>query len=126
MYYHTGPQIWYSSDDPLTYMECDDGEDFSCAYLGYSPDDHLNYMGLYENCPDTSPKPTTQPTTEPSMEPTRTMEPTTQPTMVPTQSNTAQTTATEHEDADKESESIVADSMKNVFVIVLGAISVIA
>ena len=51
-YYHTSTQIWYTSTDPLEYKQCDgSGEDWDCSYLGYSVEDHLNYFGLYEDCP---------------------------------------------------------------------------
>merc|ERR1712048_198442 len=54
-YYHTSTEVWYTSTDPLTYHQCDgSGEDWGCYYVGYSVDDHLNYFGLYEDCPDTT------------------------------------------------------------------------
>merc|ERR1711997_1069698 len=53
-YYHTSIEVWYSSTDPLAYQQCDgSGEDWACYYVGYSIDDHLNYFGLYEDCPST-------------------------------------------------------------------------
>lgn len=50
-YHHTWTQIWYKSDSPLTFVQCDgSGEDPACEYIGDSVYDHLHYMGIYETC----------------------------------------------------------------------------
>eukprot|EP01084_Bolivina_argentea_P153151 267054_1 len=50
-YHHSWTEIWYTSDDPLTYQQCDgSGEDPGCFYVGDDPNDHLHYLGVYESC----------------------------------------------------------------------------
>ncbi len=50
-YHHTGTMVWYKNDSPLEYIICDgSGEDPSCEYYGYSADDHLLYLDVYETC----------------------------------------------------------------------------
>jgi len=50
-YHHSWTEIWYKKDKPLKYKECDgSGEDPDCSYIGYSIDDHLNYLGKKESC----------------------------------------------------------------------------
>lgn len=52
---HTATEIHYTADDPLTYEQCDgSGEDNGCGYIGYSIDDHLNYLNLNEDCSSTA------------------------------------------------------------------------
>merc|ERR1712053_49213 len=68
-YFHTSIEVWYSSTDPLTYQQCDgSGEDWGCYYVGYSVEDHLNYFGLYEDCPDTAAVNTSVESTEAPMD----------------------------------------------------------
>ena len=60
-YHHTATQIWYTSDEPLQYIQCDgSGEDPECAYeisiwqLKQAANDHLMYLNMYEECGATS------------------------------------------------------------------------
>merc|ERR1712228_565363 len=48
-YHHSGTEVWYTNDSPLQYTECDgSGEDKKCNYFGYSAEDHLHYLNIYE------------------------------------------------------------------------------
>ena len=50
-YHHSWTEIWYTKDNPLTYKQCDgSGEDKKCSYIGYSIEDHLNYLNIHESC----------------------------------------------------------------------------
>jgi len=51
-FYHTCIDIWYTNNDPLEYRECSfaNGEDPNCEYIGYSIEDHMNYLDVYESC----------------------------------------------------------------------------
>ena len=50
-YHHTGTEIWYTSDSPLTFKQCNgSGEDKLCDYLKPSAEDHLEYMNIHESC----------------------------------------------------------------------------
>ena len=50
-YHHTFTEIWYTSDSPLKYKQCDgSGEDSSCSYLVPSAADHLEYLDIHESC----------------------------------------------------------------------------
>jgi len=50
-FHHTWTEIWYTSDSPLEYTQCDgSGEDPACSYVITSVEDHLWYLDLYEQC----------------------------------------------------------------------------
>ena len=50
-YHHSSTEVWYTSDSPLKYTQCDgSGEDRFCSYFGYSIEDHLHYLNIYEDC----------------------------------------------------------------------------
>jgi len=50
-YHHTWTEIWYTTDSPLVYQQCNDsGEDPACSYIIVSAEDHLWYLDLYESC----------------------------------------------------------------------------
>lgn len=46
-YHHTWTEIWYTSDNPLTYQQCDSsGEGKACSYSEESKADHYMYLGI--------------------------------------------------------------------------------
>jgi len=50
-FHHTWTEIWYTSDSPLKYVQCNgSGEDPACKYILASAEDHLWYLDLYEDC----------------------------------------------------------------------------
>ena len=50
-YHHTWTEIWYTSDSPLKYKQCNgSGEDKSCDYVVPSAEDHLEYLDIHESC----------------------------------------------------------------------------
>ena len=50
---HAGIEVFFDGNTAQDYKVCEEIEDLGCAdqYIGYSIEDHLFYLGIWDNCP---------------------------------------------------------------------------